>query len=869
MSKVQQLAGVSARALLALATPALAQENTNVVTSGGGTNNVAVCDNVPFTANTCIITQNGSNNQGGVSQGGNNNTATITQIGDGSSGTVEQFDGLNGLSLDQGGARNRAFSEQKGPGNRAELIQSAPAVWADSGNPSNVLTIRQRSDPGAGSAANVATIRQTQTGSAPNSVDFFDQIGANIARFTQIGSGHSARLEQGQVQYRSPSSFEVVGLIGLNNLAVSTQSGNGTASEIRQGSRADGEASQQVRDNFAQADLSGTSGAIRRSTASSVIIQGGVANAARVFVFGGDGAENASEVRQGGRDNEAFTSIGRGSNQISRILQGARDNFADVTMTSGQDGEVQNLNTLGRSSVLRRWNLSQVGQSGAGSTALVVIGAQRGAQDMGYANTLRVDQRASAAYQARGLARTGPASATREGLTIVEYEAGDGARARGHFVQTYQFGRVGDAGIDQSDNVESGRVYADGAVARPRAALFQGGNSNVAYLSQIGDNYGEINQGRNSSADAANTVNLSQRDEGDRDPSTRDYNVAVATQYGIGNTIRAVQSSRGAFLTAFQREQSSGSSININQGATGSVANVLGTDRLTAMATQGGRSHRAEITQAGNEVVAISNQLGASNRITTSQITRSSRLTANQNGTQLAAIINQGVASQAPGPMTVVDAGNTATVTQAGSNSGATIKQNGTGLAATIEQSGSNPFPPGSASPGVLASGFQSGNAILVDQRGQTHTALARQTANVGRSSAAGRGGNPASGDQSSATQFPFSHNGGDRSAEIVIYQSGERHAATIVQDGLGQFAWIDQSGQRNVAGIDQRFNATNASAIIQQSGSDNSYHIVQTQPGQYISVRQTGTANSVNEVAVRGPTGGGSSNGFTPPPGP
>jgi hypothetical protein len=116
-----------------------------------------------------------------------------------------------------------------------------------------------------------------------------------------------------------------------------------------------------------------------------------------------------------------------------------------------------------------------------------------------------------------------------------------------------------------------------------------------------------------------------------------------------------------------------------------------------------------------------------------------------------------------------------------------------------------------------------------------------------------------------------FRFGGGPRSAEIQIFQSntsstgGTNNVAEVDQAGLGQFARVEQSGQRNLADIDQRAGATNATAVIRQTGNDNTFYVVQTNPGQFIVVTQSGTGNSANSVNFGGPAGGGF--GFTPQP--
>jgi hypothetical protein len=171
-------------------------------------------------------------------------------------------------------------------------------------------------------------------------------------------------------------------------------------------------------------------------------------------------------------------------------------------------------------------------------------------------------------------------------------------------------------------------------------------------------------------------------------------------------------------------------------------------------------------------------------------------------------------------------------------------------------------------------------NLVTIQQTGNSHTALARQTVDVNPTSATCGTNNvncPQAGDPSNTTVFPNSRAAGTRySAEIRIIQTGSTSGttspgntgnnATVEQRGDGQYAEINQNGRGNTAGILQGASATNAVAIIRQNGDGNTFYITQNAPGQYMLVTQNGNSNSNTTTVAGGPpnTGGGLTVGGT-----
>jgi hypothetical protein len=166
---------------------------------------------------------------------------------------------------------------------------------------------------------------------------------------------------------------------------------------------------------------------------------------------------------------------------------------------------------------------------------------------------------------------------------------------------------------------------------------------------------------------------------------------------------------------------------------------------------------------------------------------------------------------------------------------------------------------------------------VTVQQTGNGHSATARQLASAGATPECNSTNSncPASGNVNDPTTFPNSRAAGTRySAEIRIIQQGTTsgttspgnagNVANVEQQGLGQYAEINQNGRGNNAGILQGMGATNAVAIIQQTGDGNTFFITQSAPGQFQRVVQNGNNNANTTVISAGPpnTAGGTAGG-------
>ncbi len=846
--------------------------------------------------NSTTVTQTAIDSDNFSRVAGFNNTATVNQSGARSVSTiiVRNFAGDtttsgvprdNSVNVSQSGTDTESYVAQDGRNNTANVTLSGNgpfnerpatnltdderlAVFFGQTDDSAVVQVGLRNAATVNQAANLAQAFIAQGGAEVFGAGFQNAID-NTATVTQT-TGATRSVGQvfqggqrnvGSSNQGARDSFSQVVQNGNDNRAsVGQNAGNNLQSQVNQlgvnNAAVNGNSATVTMSNGGSAAL--TNGASNAST----IDQQSAGNRATVFISDGDLQRNTSAITQTGsgatinngdgsrgqfQSNEAFVSLGRGDQMASNISQNGTANYAEVTMTSGVQGvNVTNDPQPGVGSEANRngGNNATINQTNRGSVAVVTTQAARGVQFRGLGNNITINQTGAAAFATRGVARanqTNAASGDRIAYTEFGSTAGNFAGANGQYVETYQQGRFDTANVTQNVDADSGRVYADGQIARSRGAIYQNASVDTATLTQTGDNYGEITQ----ALGQGSVVSLTQTDAGDitnpgspggtiqvcdqfgncsqqPDPNnppvpasfTRQYNQALVTQYGNANSMALTQNARNGYLTAFQRVNSSNLVLDFEQGTGGSNA------------------------FAG----------------------------ANSGGPTVAPAINN---TQVAGASTNA----TARLEQGGTNNGAMVRQDSTNSFVGLTQlgTGSSPVTPANFASGVTQ-GQAGGNIVIVAQQGSGNRATAFQDIGVGRSAA----GDPQSGNSATqntanngGTATPaddFFFAGGARSAEIDILQGGSNNAASATQRGLGQYARIEQAGMRNTATITQESTATNATAIIRQSGTDNSYFVTQTQPGQYIAVNQFGTGNNANNIVTRGPVGG--SAGFGPPPG-
>lgn len=832
--------------------------------------------------NSTSITQTGVNSDNFARVAGFTNTASVNQSGARSVSIAivrdfAQNDGIttgpaqsNLLSVTQSGADTYSYIAQDGTGNRATVNLSG--TGRTKMRPSTALSdddriaYYQQNEPAESVIVQVGSGNDgslNQNGNL-NSSSIYQVGSANLASASQSGNSNGNDILQGAfsgvatgnratTSQGARSSYSYVQQEGSGNLAdVAETTGNNLRSSV-------------VQAGPNNAPVSGNSATVRLSNGNAAVLTNGVSNESQIsqqsagnravaVIAGGNAARNTSVITQTGsgatinngdgsrgqfQSNDAFVLLSNGDQMASSVSQNGSANYAEVVMASGIAGT----NPAGGIEGGRSGgNNATVNQISRGSVAAVTTQIARGAQFRGIGNNVMINQTGSVLFATRGPARANQSNAAngdRFAYTEFGSTQGNFTGSKGQYVETYQQGRFDTATVTQNVNGDSGRVYADGSIARSRAGIYQNASVDTATVTQTGDNYAEITQGFGQGS----TVNLSQNDTGDitnpgtpggtitvcdsfgnctqqPDPNnpgtpttfTRQYNQALVTQYGNLNSMALNQTARNGFVSAFQRTGSSNLVLDFEQG-TGRTNNYSGSN-------SGGPSVQPAIT--GTAVA------GASVNATAF---------AEQGGTN-----------------------NGAMVSQDSSNSYIRVTQLGTG---------SSPVTAANFANGVNQ-GQMGGNVVIVAQQGSANRATAFQDVGVGRSAAnAPASGNSAAQNTANngGTATPeddFYFAGGSRSAEIDILQGGSNNFAFASQAGTGQYARIEQAGTGNLAQIMQQSGATNATAIIRQSGSGNSYYVTQTLPGQYIAVNQFGTNNNANNIVTRGPAGG--SAGFTPP---
>jgi hypothetical protein len=801
------LVGISTLALAAGA--ASAQNSINST----GVGNAAACNNVGTTGNVCTITQAGNNNNANATQSTNNNRTVIRQTGN-----------TNIVAHNQlGSTGNNAETNQNGNNNNGQVVQNGAlndSLTNQSGNNHFALVRQLGGVAGTAGSGNFARVTQ---GDGPLATDQgnsqLQQRGnSNSATISQNGANGVAFVTQGGTV--DAAGAAVGTQFGNSNVASVTTAGIGEQVNITQVG-AGGAGQDQVNGNSATVSMNNNAlGASSYYTNNGNITQRSSGNRATAIV--NDGAattpptnpfsSNAVNITQSNTaeastvvsNNSAFASVSQGSQMFSTINQNGRNNFADVTLTSGIAGSDPGVpgRDGGNASTI---NQTSVGVGSGGSTAFVSAQAPRGVAVQGFGNDSTINQNASIAY----LASTGtsqPAGTTGAG----EPENINGSR--GQYATLWQQGRYGTAIINQNDvagQTLATQTYGSGASAvygRARAGVYQAGILNATAINQTGDNYADVTQGLLGAGSRSQT-SLTQTDAGDT--------TTAGPPDGFGNpTVIPVRAYNRQLVTQYGDDNS----IDANQNTINGYQSIF------------------QRQATSFNIVDARQGIGSSGAFNGASGSR-----ATPRSTYLSAAPAVGAATS----------GLSATIEQGGNRNYARAYQDGTNLNATITQLGTN------------AAGFQ--NSVIVAQQGTGNRATAVQTANVSRSGAdTPAGTSPAAGPVGGR----YTGVAGPQSAEIVILQGGGSatggNRAYAEQRGKGQYARIEQTGLRNVAGIVQEAAATNAVASIDQSGNDNSYYVVQTTAGQYIDVTQIGT----NNTTVTQSGGAGGSAGFTPPPG-
>jgi hypothetical protein len=410
-----------------------------------------------------------------------------------------------------------------------------------------------------------------------------------------------------------------------------------------------------------------------------------------------------------------------------------------------------------------------------------------------------------------------------------------------HSATVFQSGTLDTVRIQQRDSFGNNTVAVSGRQTGSVANVATIGlNSNVTVF-QDGTNNARVSTG---AGGGNNFVLVDQTDAGDL-PGTPDniftgggtgnvaaLNTASISQAGVTNDAIVTQNAVAANAQVFQQLGSRNNVADIDQGG---AFGRGGAGDFTTFTTVGGGARPAASAQGqtrsdARTLFARVEQSGSFSGAEVRQDGQNNSLTVTQTGTGTVATL----ATRNLAQVSQVNRFNVSSVTQNGSRLQATVDQRGTGTAALR-------------------------NNVTVEQTGDRHRAFARQTENVGPSTANGVAAGPAGAD--------FARAAGAQSAEIRIIQTGAQATGTttggnlarVEQDGRGQFARILQNGRDNTAGISQTATATNSVAVIEQQGNNNQFFITQTQAGQYFLVRQNGGSNvASSQTSGPGNTPGG-----------
>jgi hypothetical protein len=586
---------------------------------------------------------------------------------------------------------------------------------------------------------NSATV--TQIGDSNRSIVRADwtRSNDNVVSVSQNGSNLSSDVTQMESGVAVPVAFSSVLVIqsGLGSRSLVTQSDRGNAAVVRLWDGGTG-SSQPAGTPLNVSNISQLN-SIFALDANGALVEG----------LRSTSAETSPDTR-----NVVDVAItGRGNS--SGVRQNGIQNQAIVSMLGGGGGYDPEFGVEG--------NRSDIRQYGRGLSAEVSSG---------------------------GLGGKGNSSFIEQGSDVNEI-------AHDHTALAWQRGLSDSLSILQRDNKLGGAGRSSGQ-SGSRADVSQRSRRGYVLITQQGTNSATVSQGNlpEGSTDLQ-SVAIGQADAGDEvsgGVATARQNVVEVSQSGSAVMVEAYQNAINARADLWQKLNSNGLRMLVEQGAGSAWVN------LTATVNQEGQGAYADIKQSSP--------------------------IAQHSGRNLKAEVYQ-VAVAAPGETNV-----SASVTQRGAFNETVVRQNGSLLNALVNQEGT----------GTDARR----HLVSITQTGDGHSASVRQRSAVRVSDGSAPAAGPAS--------EPFARAAGENSSEVLILQSGALEAggaslgniAEIEQRGAGQYARIEQDGRGNRAGILQQATAINAVAVIQQTGNDNVYYIVQDAPGQYLRVRQNGSGNTV-----------------------
>jgi len=695
---------------------------------------------------------------------------------------------------------------------------------------------------GEGNERNSSTIIQN----GDDNFAFVRQVGDdNRSRIEQIGEGHQAFHQQfgnfnnADTRQSGNDHFDNVVQQGNNNTATVVQAnGEFNSAEIFQGAASGEGFGANANANTGRITQNGSD---NDATINQRIDAGGVYtgydnNTGEDIVV----ANNFARIQQGVTSPSNFLSTGNSAtiNQSSRgnsasvfMFEGGFDNDGNrtgntVTVNQGESGGSTDESGSGTrpSNSTASNNMATVSVRGFGNSASLTQNGRNNALDVtiqqggsGNGAALQTDPE-TGRTQGNGLTvnqnGTGLSGLVVIGSALVGQGQGTSStitqQGRDHSATVYSRGVLDTVRVTQRDGALNA---GSGATNRAVANVSTLGLRNTVTVDQTGDNFAEVTQGFGRRSE----VSITQTDAGDigagaqdpdnpfstPTPGARGFNRVLVSSNGNATSLTVVQNTRSSSATVFQQAgPSAASDVTGTATSTGTTGSNVGTGRNA--------NNRVNLQQGSGQTSALGFGAGGGSTFAfgASTVGNSEGLTAN------------------------IEQGNGGTTS---SNNRADVRQDGTNLSATVLQRGN--------------ASTSSPNLVQIGQQGTNNTATARQLAGVGPSGT-NTTNNPASGPAGNT----FSRGAGSQSAEITILQRNRDNTAFAQQEGRGQLARIEQSGQRNSASIFQGASATNATAIIRQTGNDNTYTVTQTSAGQFILVDQTGNANAVTTITQSGP---------------
>lgn len=861
------LTSASALAILATATPAFAQaNNTRDITTAGGTNNIATCDNTTGSNNACVITQ----------RDGDNNFSDIDQFGDGNRATNEQTGSNNDSDIDQTGPTS-ADGTALGAGNSATVLQtSAFPRSTDAAFNANSSTVAQTG------VRNVAGVTQSNTSTS-----------TTTAANATVGTGAGGNTSNGNVSSVTQVSATDVSTGGVANagnfVRVDQGAGNnrlGQSSTITQNG---GSQSATVNQLFA-----GNFSTIRQGVAGATADAASSGNRAAVSQ---NGQAGTSTIAQDNRNNTALVTLGNGA---TNSAGGAATIGASSSVTQSQSGNTATVFITG-------------GGQTANSTSPVIPAGQTTAPTSQNNNQSVLIQRNTTV----GVGTNANGTASAAELANVRNDAFVSlTRGQQQSSSVTQDGIQNFADVTVTSGVagfDPGASATDPTRGRSggnTSTINQTGRGNSAVVTTGSDRSTTAPQGFGNSVSITQTATQQYQGRGE---TTASRNFQSEGRFVVTEpTLGAAGTARGIFVQTFQTGRFGTVTINQSDNANGAgTAYPDGTiGRARGDVVQSGERHNLSLTQVGDNFasltqgqigigsnnsltvnqtdagegtgavsttgsgtdefgnptgggssqnttgraynVAVVTQYGSNNTMTVDQNTRNGFVSAFQatNTSGNVIDVDQVDAAGATEAAGTLSRGNTANVSQFANNNAADVDQTGSRNVITVEQRGVGAAAATTTS-NTAAAGTTpaaSGNLVTVLQSGNDNRGRVVQGAGVGRSATFDAG------DPATATTA--------QNAEARLIQSGNSNSGSIEQNGRGQRAEINQSGNNNTAGILQEAAATNASATINQTGSRNTFYIRQNAVNQQLTVTQSGNDNS---VTTRTPATGGGFGGTTP----